>query len=280
MTSMSTKQHMILFSVGLSFCAITLAALLFSDDDPVPSPTQVNPERQVDSNDTSIVWTRIPGMTPALWMMDSEVSRYSFSRYLNQALRLPGKHDLISFYSRRFLKENGLFRSTDGTFDSISKSVVPVVSVNGSQAAHFCQNHCPSCRLPTVREWEQAARCGRSEACHFAVNDANCHTSVDAYKSLDHLFNYDSRNDRRFSREGDGHRGPAPMRHYKPNNCNFYDLSGNVGEWCHRGKQVLQPVKGGSWYQSSRLATIQVTESLAPSARFNYIGFRCIRTQL
>ena len=169
----------------------------------------------------------------------------------------------------------------------------PVEQVSWTDAQLFCQQLSQQLPpqmgkvgffLPTEAQWVYAGRAGKLQKYvtgdSLAVNDANCHAEMPCPGEA----------------QGKYIASTLPTGSYAPNAWGFYDMHGNVGEWCYdrydaqyRAKRsanmffdpVGAPVgtnrivRGGSWfspYESSRFLT--GFYSIAPESATPKIGFR------
>ena len=153
------------------------------------------------------------------------------------------------------------------------------VSWNDCQAFIARVNASLSCgaRLPTEAEWEYACRAGTTTAYFWgnALNGdkANCYGKEPC---------------------GTKTKGPClanttPVGRYAPNAWGFYDMHGNVYEWCadwygdYSGDAVNptgpsagdgRVLRGGSWFNFARLCRSAYRDWRYPGFRFNGCGFR------
>lgn len=112
--------------------------------------------------------------------------------------------------------------------------------------------------LPSEEEWEYACRAGARTAFNSGANI----TSLENDRGLDLVANY--------GRAIGG--APRPVGSLQPNAWGFFDMHGNVAEWCQNRFQ-----RGGSWYSTAancRAAwRTQLSANASPS---NQVGFRVV----
>lgn len=167
----------------------------------------------------------------------------------------------------------------------------PVESLTWEQAVKFCEEltNLPaekfagrSYRLPTEVEWEYACRAGSSKAFCFGQEES----LLPDYAWF----------------AGNSNRETHPVEQKKPNQWGFYDMHGNVREWCqdwfldysidHDGSKMipsepspkidrsegLRVVRGGGWGDEAVQCRSAVRDGLMPSIRYDHIGFRVAMT--
>ena len=129
--------------------------------------------------------------------------------------------------------------------DAVKLPDHPVTQICGEDARAYCR--WVGGRLPTLDEWETAARAGAKTAYpwgkNFLPNRAN------TWNGTSHLKN---------TRE-DGFILTAPVRRYPPNAWGLYDVIGNVFEYCEGQPPWMTTAestrrvcgRGGSWWCSS-----------------------------
>lgn len=168
---------------------------------------------------------------------------------------------------------------------------LPVVNVSWKEAVAFCdwlstKDPYYKYRLPTAQEWEQAAYSGFLYDFPWGADT----TATDRYANtadLSLLIEY--QNARKFPELPDRNlndRYPytSPTGSYLPNESGFYDLAGNVREWCiddyydqTGSKYVKKKVKGGSFCYTHERCSYAKTEGWFPDKRRGDIGFRICR---
>jgi len=142
----------------------------------------------------------------------------------------------------------------------------PMTGVSWEEAQEFCEKLTSleagkRFRLPTEAEWEYACRAGEERMYSVWRGDnwrANLDDAVEAY-------NEGSRS--KLSRRASSsfcfdENTAARVGQYKPNPWGFYDMHGNVWEWCNPSGNELdgdgptlqhRPIRGGAWSSPSCL---------------------------
>ncbi len=141
-------------------------------------------------------------------------------------------------------------------------------------------------RLPSEKEWEYACRAGTTTAYSWG-NDPDCALAMYANTPKRHgeCSSY-------YRSMGLPVNSPAPVASFPPNPWGFYDMHGNVWEWCQdeytddiRAPGVntydlfsTRPRvrRGGSWYLYGRYMRSANRTYAHPGARFQTTGFRLV----
>jgi len=221
--------------------------------------------------------------------------RLAFANSIGMVMRLvqpgtflmgngPNKHEITIQHPYYF----GIYQVTQREYAKVMGSNPsffrdagkPVESVSWKDAVAFCQvlsNHPVekslgrSYRLPSEAEWEYACRAGSTTAYCFGDNQESlCHYGWFGDKLM---------------------KGTRRVGEKTPNAWGFYDMHGNVSEWCsdliqNRSQdskfgtgdlnyQEFRVLRGGSWFQQAR--DCQSSHRYAKNSadyRDNYIGFR------
>ena len=132
-------------------------------------------------------------------------------------------------------------------------------------------------RLPTEAEWEYACRAGTVTAYSWgdALNGdkANCDGNYPCGTTVKGRYRQET----------------ADVGSYSPNAWGFYDMHGNVWEWCSDwygsyGGDATNPtgaasggyrvLRGGSWFNDARVCRSAHRYSINPGYRYDYYGFR------
>ena len=134
-------------------------------------------------------------------------------------------------------------------------------------------------QLPTESQWEYASRAGQTKP--FAFGDTL--TSQQA--------NFDGSNPYGDVASGIKHGKATVVGSYKPNAWGFYDMHGNVWEWCRDyfcdypkgpvrdplgpGKRARRVMRGSGWLSSGSRVRSAERDGMAPAKRDSTHGFRC-----
>ena len=110
-------------------------------------------------------------------------------------------------------------------------------------------------RLPTEEEWEYAAK-----GCqNYTYSGSNNIDVVGWYY-------------------GNSRNKTHPVAQKKANAYGLYDMSGNVWEWCWDRDRTDCVRRGGSWHHGGDYASVSYRFNGDPNYRYNYLGFRVVRT--
>ena len=141
-------------------------------------------------------------------------------------------------------------------------------------------------RLPTEMEWEYACRAGTTTA--YSWGD-----TIDCSKAM---FGNNSKKEpqciKQFKSRGFLPNQAAPVKSFAPNPWGFYDMHGNVWEWCsdsyqdyksHKADKGYDLIKtdtrikrGGSWYKYGWYCRSANRAYAHPGAKFQTTGLRLV----
>ena len=128
-------------------------------------------------------------------------------------------------------------------------------------------------RLPTEIEWEYACRGGnpKSDDWFYTYSGSDEISSVAWYCTEG---NYNIPTDTgELTRIGKTHEVGLKT----PNSLGFYDMTGNVQEWCHTEEQGSAVARGGSWYRVEGECTVNFRVVLEKQTVNIGCGFRLCR---
>jgi formylglycine-generating enzyme required for sulfatase activity len=135
-------------------------------------------------------------------------------------------------------------------------------------------------RLPTVMEWEYAARGGLSGK-RFPWGDTITHRqanyvsggNVEYDKSLTDGFHPDYYQDS----DDDDWFYTSPAGSFAPNDYGLFDMAGNVKEWCWDSTaERCRDVRGGSWWDPADDVRCGYTNWGEPAEGYLDSGFRSV----
>ena len=199
-----------------------------------PNPTSVSPFYMGIYEVTQKEWRAVKGSNPSNFKGD------------NLPVECVSWFDAVD-YCNRLSQKDGL---------------TPAYTISGNKVTW--DRNASGYRLPTVVEWEYAARGGNGSPGNYTYSGSN---------NVDEVAWYSRNSGSKTQNVGTK----------KPNGLGLYDMSGNVTEWCwDYGGMVesFQIVRGGSWYSSAEHVRSEGGDKVSPSNKSNGTGFRVVRNAL
>lgn len=163
---------------------------------------------------------------------------------------------------------------------SLSEGLQPAYVINGNSTT--CNFNANGYRLPTEAEWEYACRAGTTTDYYSGnrSNNSGCYSEP----VLDAIGWYCNNSGGR----------THPVGQKQPNAFGFFDMTGNVFEWCWdwngdypAGPQnnptgptsgSLRICRGGSWFFVPQQSRSTFRLAYLPSSKFSGVGFRVVRS--
>ena len=179
-------------------------------------------------------------------------------------------YETLVYCNKRSMKESLTpCYKINGSTNPADWGAVPIFN-NSTWDAATCDFNANGYRLPTEAEWEWAARGGENHT--YAGSD-----------------NY---NEVAWCYENTYGTGTRDVKTKNANGYGLYDMSGNVWEWCWDWHVIIWNTipntgpasgadrcnRGGSWKFNSYQAEVADRRNDAPSKRYNYGGFRVVRS--
>ncbi|TND05071.1 MAG: sulfatase-modifying factor protein [Bacteroidetes bacterium] len=160
---------------------------------------------------------------------------------------------------------------------AVNKPDHPVTQISGADAEAYCT--WAGLRLPTIDEWEVAARAGVKSLFPWGAELRQ------GKKSHANVWEGESH---RKNKLDDGFMYTAPVRSFEPNAWGLYDVVGNVFEYCSGDQPGAEPDtadvyisgRGGSWWCSVNTCdyfNLVAIGSMVKHGSLANQGFRCVK---
>lgn len=196
--------------------------------------------------------------------------------------------------------DQAFYAAVTGTNPSRHRGAdLPVEQVTWNAAQDFCaqlMDRGVPARLPTEAEWEYACRAGSETAFSRAEPERSGWMAGGELAAIWQAPDGGESAAFRFcaERPDDLTMRSHPVARLLPNAAGFYDMHGNVLEWCADrwdGTTSLSPLpvndprvddgdlavaRGGSWFHPQALARSAARLALPPDSRLDHLGFRFV----
>lgn len=149
----------------------------------------------------------------------------------------------------------------------------PVTCICYKDALAYCQ--WAGVRLPTLEEWEVAARGGSTDDYFFGKDKNKIKLYANIWYGKNHLT----------ADSSDGYMYTSPVGTFQPNQYGLYDVYGNVFEFCMgkvlpNAKPSVAHARGGSWWCSKNACNFFNSYDIGnvnTQASFSNLGFRVVK---
>jgi len=247
---------------------------------------------------TAPLWVRAAAATGAACLAAQPTFCADFSLDIGEGVSLEfvmaqsagllvGKHEVTNRQYKRFNRAHNSGAHFQHALDADDQ---PAVNVSWEQAVEYCswlnrrfEANLPAgmeARLPSEKEWEAFAACGRRSA--FPWGDAWQPPKDWNYRGEEGIWPPLRIFPRQDAIRGhnDGHIATAPVEKSGSNRCGIFGVGGNVWEWCLDAApqdETLRVIKGASWNNFRREHLRLDHHAFAPEQSGNDMtGFRVV----
>jgi formylglycine-generating enzyme len=157
---------------------------------------------------------------------------------------------------------------------------VPGGPYRTSQTIPDCNFSAEGYRLPTVEEWQYAAR-GGTHSKRFAWGSNVISHNMANYKAnhdLDYDASYPTGYNPSFASGSKPYTSPIGFPEAGVNGYGLYNIAGNVREWCWDNYYAGRKFCGGDWDADAAACSVIASSSRDPASPDDSIGFRTVIT--
>lgn len=191
---------------------------------------------------TQIMYQIIMGENPSRFKGENNpVERVSWNDAVYFCNKLSEKMGLTPVYSVEGLTDVKQWNYIPNKGNSLEGEITRNLQANG-------------CRLPTLDEWEYAAKGGQN----YRYAGSN---------NLDEVGWYDENSGKK----------THPVAQKKANGYGLYDMNGNVWEWVWASYGIKRYDCGGAWYNDANYCEVDSGGYASANYQLSYIGFRIVR---
>jgi formylglycine-generating enzyme required for sulfatase activity len=276
---------------------IAIAALLMvgcgEDEEPSPAPVNLSTSAvegkpfAIADLSMEMLWVK-PGtfeMGSPLSEKDRQDRETPHSVTLTNGFYL-GKHEVTQSQWEKVMGSNpSFFKGADRPVETVTWTVVNAFcdKLTASERAAGRLPAGMAYQLPTEAQWEYACRGGTKTAFSFGEASGELHRHAN-YADLNTDYGWSDK------AHDDGYENTSPVGSYKANGWGFYDMHGNVYEWCadwygdYPTGAVRDPIghaagsyrvlRGGSWNRTADFARSADRSRYEPAYSLSNLGFR------
>ena len=195
-----------------------------------------------------------------------------------------GATEVTNYQYDKFCIKSG--RAKPKKIPGMKQDNMPAMKISWHDAQAFCEYY--GYRLPTEAEWEYAAKEGGKNNRFANGKDTARYTEIN--------FNAKKKYMKAYSETGKFRRKPVHVKSFPPNALGFYEMSGNLAEWCqdkyseefYENSPKANPlckesidnrriIRGGHLFSSPYYVRCTHREARIPETKNFEFGFRVVK---